>query len=183
MLAVQLHATAAFGSATESGMLIDHPLLRRGVLGSGYSTMLLVVLIDIWLLMLTWYCNNAIGAFLFLSCGFNLMAVLSMGDRRYGFTAQCRMAIMTLWMLVQQVWGIHTQNDLGYIHMKSCRDVRPQGSVTSLIGTEVARLWWQARSFNELSIVGTVSGNRGARLFRTRRCSSCARCTRVLDAV
>ena len=47
MLAVQLHATAAFGSATESGMLIDHPLLRRGVLGSGYSTMLLVVLIDI----------------------------------------------------------------------------------------------------------------------------------------
>ena len=43
-LAVQLHSIAAFGSLTESRMLIDHPLLQ-GVLGSGYSTMCVAVLI------------------------------------------------------------------------------------------------------------------------------------------
>ena len=47
-LAVQLHSIAAFGSLTESRVLIDHPSLRRGVLGSGYSTKLVSELIDMF---------------------------------------------------------------------------------------------------------------------------------------
>ena len=47
-LAVQLHPIAAFGSLTERRMLIDLPSLRGGVLGSGYSTMRVAELIDMF---------------------------------------------------------------------------------------------------------------------------------------
>ena len=47
-LAVQLHPIAAFGSLTERRMLIDLPSLRGGVLGSGYSTMRVAVLNDMF---------------------------------------------------------------------------------------------------------------------------------------
>ena len=67
--------------------------------------------------------------------------------------------------------------------MKSCRDVRPQGGVMSRIRTEVARLSWLAGNSKELNIVGTVLGNRGTCLHRTRTCFTCAQCARVLDAV
>ena len=67
--------------------------------------------------------------------------------------------------------------------MKSCRDVRPQGSSMSRIRTEVARLCWLAGNPKELNIVGTVLGNRGTYLYCTGTCFTCAHCARVLDAV
>ena len=133
--------------------------------------------------MLTCKCNNAISVFLFLACCFFFLAFLFLGDRCYDFTAQFRVAIMTFWVVVQQLWGIHTQNELGCVDIKSRRDVRPQGGVMSRTRTEVARLWWQAASSKELNIVGTVLGNRGTRLYRTGTCFTWAHCARVLVAV